>query len=90
MGLEDLLKTVMWMVKRKAGELRLYPLHLLCAYLMSELRNIRDEGLASEVLSLVMIQLSEARNEYNVSLQIYVNILPKHDLYLYVVKLLYS
>jgi hypothetical protein len=89
MGLEDFLKTVMRLVKREAGELRFYPLHLLCAYLMSEFRNLRDVELGREALSLLMIHLSEAQNEYNVSLQAYVNILPERDPRPYVVKLLY-
>jgi hypothetical protein len=79
----------MWFVKREAGDLRLYPLPILCKYMMSEFQSLRDEELGREVLSLVMIHLSEARNEYNVGLHTYINILPKHDPYLYAVKLLY-
>jgi hypothetical protein len=84
-GMEGLLRTLMWFVKKhEAGELRFYPLHLLCAYLISEL----DGELAREALPLVMIHLSEVRSEHYESLYTYMNILPEHDLYLYVAKLL--
>jgi hypothetical protein len=83
-GLEDFLRTVMQLVKREAGELHFYPLHLLCAYLISEL----DEELARDALPLVMIHLSEVSSKHYESLYMYINILPKHDPYPYVAKLL--
>jgi hypothetical protein len=88
MGLEDFLKTVMRLVKREAGELRLYPPHLLCAYLMSEFWNLRDVELGREALSLIMLYLSEALEKHGESLHMYINVLPEHDLYPYIAKLL--
>jgi hypothetical protein len=84
-GMEGLLRTLMrFMKKHEAGELRFYPLHLLCAYLISEL----DGEFAREALPLAMIHLSEVRSEHYESLYVYMNILPEHDLYLHVAKLL--
>jgi hypothetical protein len=84
--MEDLLRTVMRLVKKhKAGELRFYPLHLLCAYLVSL---VDGEELAREVSSLVTIHMAEVSHKHYESLYTYMNILPEHDLYLYVAKLL--
>jgi hypothetical protein len=90
-GVADLgvfLRTVMRLAKKhKDGESRFYPLHLLCAYLLSLMPEL-DERLAKEALSLAMIHLSEVRDRHYESLYTYMNILPEHDLYLYVAKLL--
>jgi len=87
MELGDFLKTVMRLVKREAGEPRLYPPHLLFAYLMSEFRNLRDAELGREALSLIMLHLSEAREKHGESLHLYINVLPEHDIYPYIAKL---
>ncbi len=87
--LGDFLRTVMRLVKeRKDGKSRFYPLHLLCAYLLSLMPEL-DERLAREAMSLAMIHVSEVRDKHYESLYTYMNILPEHDLYLYVAKLLH-
>jgi hypothetical protein len=90
-GVTDLgvfLRTVMRLAKkRRDGESRFYPLHILCAYLLSLMPEL-DERLARETLSLAMIHLSEVRDKHYESLYTYMNILPEHDLYLYVARLL--
>jgi hypothetical protein len=87
MGLEGFLRAVMQLVKkREGGELRFYPLHLLCAYLLSLIPE--DEGLAREALSLAEIHVVEVSDRHYESLYTYMNILPRHDLHLYIAKLL--
>jgi hypothetical protein len=90
--LEDFLRTVMRLVKthlaREVGEFRLYPLHLLCAYLISELQSL-DEELARKALCLVEMHVDEVSDKYYESLYTYMNILSRHDLYLYVANLLH-
>jgi hypothetical protein len=83
------LRMVMRLAKKhKDGESRFYPLHLLCAYLLSLVPEL-DEGPAREALSLATIHLSEVRDKHYESLYTHMNILPEHDLHLYVAKLLH-
>jgi hypothetical protein len=92
-GLEDFLKSVIQQVKQhvkyESGELRLYPPHLLCMYLISEFRDIRDLQVAGEVLAVISILLQECRDVRVASMHFYINVLPKIDPYPYLVKLIH-
>jgi hypothetical protein len=77
--LEGFLRTAMREVKRGVGDLRLYPLRLLCDRLIAGLRGAGDVELASEILAVVAIMLRESSDVCNAGLQTYVNNLPGRD-----------